>query len=90
MAFPDPHDPATIMVNDDSHILLTLRVTRLIDTNIDEVVEWGWMVSRPLGLTASDDPTHGLPVNPHQLGDHGSTSMHTQPRGVLFKLGGEP
>jgi len=79
-----PHQPATVVVDDHSQVLVSALVGDLVDpdpTQALEPVEPGVQV----GPHPGHDRAHGAPGDPHQFGDRGLRALGRQPRHLLIE-----
>ena len=84
-----PHQPAGVMVDHDSQVLLTLADRDLIEPEPLEVREHVATAFR-LGGDALADTSDRPPRDPHQLADRALARVHRQPRCLVIKRAGEP
>ncbi len=84
-----PHQPATVMVDNNSQILVATLVGDLINPDPPQV---GERVIELLHVTPDpgDDRPHRTPRDPHQLGDRGLRRLSRQPGNVRVEVMGMP
>ena len=84
-----PHQPAGVVVDDDSQIALALAVAYLVDPDPLEVREQVDL-TRGFGADTLEDAPDRPPADPHHLSDRRLGRVHGKPRGLVLEVAREP
>ncbi len=84
-----PNQPTTVMVNNNSQILVATLVGDLINPDPPQVGELVMKLLRVIPDSGDDRP-HRTPRDPHQLGDRGLRRLSRQPGNVRVEVMGMP
>jgi hypothetical protein len=84
----DPDDPAAVVVGDDGQVAVAAPVRHLVDADPRQPVQAAAVET--LGHDAVDDPSDGVPGDPHQPGDRVLGHLLRQEGDDILELAREP
>lgn len=84
-----PYNRVGIMIHNDRDVLVPLTVARLVDPDVDKVIQPFARIRLNVFAGSGDAPANVLPVDPEVLGDNTAAEVFCHPGGSQVKALGE-